>query len=269
MVLISRYKLITLIITIVILASFSSCKKDNPVVIGDVSCAYYQSIAERTFIDVITMVDEAGFMDTVSYGCASISIDTASNPDTLFIDFGSSDCLCTDGLLRKGMIKVAFDGFYSDSLTPHVITFDGYALQDNKVFGSLISTNLYFGTNNKFTFDLEINGQIITSSNDTINILAEYTREWAEGLSTSYFSDNVYRISGESSFTGPGELIWNSSIIETLRFEDSCMLHYPVSGVVEITPNGGYVKTVDYGSGSCDQQAIQNEDGIKTLIELE
>jgi hypothetical protein len=269
MVLISPYKYFLVIISILILASFNSCKKDNPVVTGDVSCAYYQSLAERAFIDVVTIADEAGFIDTVSYGCATITIDTASSPDTLFIDFGPSDCLCNDGLLRKGIIKVAFYGYYSDSLTPHVITFDGYALQDNNVFGTLISTSLYFGTNNKFTFDLEINGQIITSSNDTINMLADYTREWAEGISTGYFIDNVYRISGESSYTGPGELIWNSSIIETLRFEDSCMLHYPVSGVVEITPNDEYVRTVDYGSGSCDQQAIQNEGGVKTLIDLQ
>src|SRR5690242_17947789 len=104
-----------------------ACNKGNQ----DLGAPTDASRAEFFFNDVNNVSDEAcntGDLatlrdaDAITSGCATITLDTVAMPHTCTIDFGSTNCLCTDGKYRRGVITVSFDGRYRDAGTTITIT---------------------------------------------------------------------------------------------------------------------------------------------------
>src|SRR5438552_17944619 len=97
------------------MASLSSCKK-NEDVSADSQAAEDNAYAEGTFNDAFNGVDAAvkgqtGYyktaeatIDMLSGPCVTITVDTASSPRKVILDFGTSGCLRRDGRTRSGQI---------------------------------------------------------------------------------------------------------------------------------------------------------------------
>ncbi len=86
--------------------TFLSCKKDNEVD-TDITTVEDQSQGEMTFDLVYSEVNEAAEdLGLKKGGFPIVSVDSSVSPITMTIDYGTSNYLCKDGNLRRGVILV-------------------------------------------------------------------------------------------------------------------------------------------------------------------
>ena len=91
-------------------------------------------------------------------------------------------------------------------------------------------------------------------------------REWIEGFGSGTWGDNVFLITGQWTTEFPNGKV-NSGIVTTpLRKELACS--FIVSGVIAVSHNE-HVGTLDFGDGTCDNQAIFTDpEGVEHTISL-
>ncbi len=260
--------------------AISSCKKDenSQIEITDTSTSQYDALAESIITDVGDMIDEAYNLslgnykstedDTIILGpCATITLDTVVFPHELIIDFGEENCLCRDGRYRRGKIINTFTGRYLEPGTILTHSFDEYFVNDNKVEGSRVVTNMGYNTNENLYFTIEVEILItLAEKGVTFGWNASRVREWAEGADTPQRWDDVFLLTGTAEGIRPSGLNWTREIIIPLRREVSC--RYIVSGSVQIEPEGKPVRLLDYGDGECDNIATVTINGKTFTIYL-
>jgi hypothetical protein len=249
-------------------AAFSSCKKDkidatNPVTEEEnISYIEDQASTEQTFDEVSTLADRAvvegaSALKGASFklsGCATVNNDTTVTPHVLTIDFGPTNCMCADGRNRRGKILVSYNGRYRDSGHVHTITFDGYHVDNHKVLGSKQVTNMGHNSSSQTFFNIAVNGMVIKPvTGDTITRIATRTRTWTAGESTLVKNDDVYEITGKDSTVRASGKIFTANITSPLVVAVNC--NWIKQGVIQITPQGGTPRTLNYGSGTCDKFA--------------
>lgn len=247
--------------------TLSSCKKEDED--SDTSTAGDNALAESTYQDVTNIASEAGDGALSNYRggnyegllstCAVITMDTAvsTNPDTLRINFGSSNCMCNDGRNRRGTIVITYSGAYRDSGTVWNISFDNYFVNDNQVLGTKTVSNLGHNQAGHLVYDVNVNGSLVLANNGgTITWTSQRQREWTAGESTPQWSDDMYSITGSASGTGANGNSYSATITSPLirNMALGCRRHF-VQGTVEVTPSNKPMRTIDFGSGACDDIA--------------
>ncbi|PIQ35497.1 MAG: hypothetical protein COW63_00080 [Bacteroidetes bacterium CG18_big_fil_WC_8_21_14_2_50_41_14] len=256
---------------------FTSCKKDQNTV-NETSSSSDDALAERIYDNVSNIADEAyseksGTLKSTDVrrlflgDCVEISLDTVSVPHALIIDFGTENCLCNDGRYRRGKIIVSFTGRYRHPGTVITHGFDGYYVDDNKVEGTKVVTNMGFNADSNMYYQIEVVG-VIFKANDggTVSWTSSLIREWVEGLRTFTLWDDVYLISGTSSGIRADGQTWQRVTLTPLRKELGCR-HF-VSGTLEITPGERPIRILDYGTGECDNIATLLVNGVVYTIYL-
>jgi hypothetical protein len=268
-----------LIIAVTIGMFLTACKKKEDGRIGldsDTSGATDNALAQGTFNDASNISDQGAAGNSSSYSstnegsdlrgilsqCATITRTSNGSTHRVIIDFGPTDCLCTDGRKRRGSIIIDFSGqgtlleAYNDSLSAnkHIITFYQYYVNDNHVEGTHVITNNGHNSNGHLNYTIEVAGGKITKPNGggVVNWQSFRTREWIEGEGTSAFDDDVYLINGNASGTQAN----GTSFTETatnLKIAIGCP--YIKSGVLQFTPSGKPVRSIDFGNGTCDANA--------------
>ncbi len=271
------------IISALTLLSIWGCKKDKEDT--DQRAAIDNATAENAFNDVFKQVDngakqtaESGaqkVMQLDSLGCATVSItpfDTVNWPKTLTIDFGTSNCLCADGKYRRGKIIAVLTGKYRTAGTVITVTLDNYYVSDNHVEGNKTITNMghvgtYNGGNN-LKYSIVVTNGKVTTSDGVITWESNRYREWIEGESTTWpnWQDDVYLITGSASGTTINQNPFTINITNPLRVALNC--RWIESGTLEITPQGLATRTLDFGSGNCDDQATVTINGVTYIITM-
>lgn len=269
-----------LILSILLLAALSiiyfGCKKEK----GDTDqrSAIDNAIAENMFNDVFKQVDnaakrttQAGAKYTQFDTCATLTISSLDTlwPKTLTIDFGTSNCLCSDMKYRRGKIIANLTGRYRDSATVITVTLDNYYVNDNHVEGTKVIINLghvgiYNGGNN-LEYKIVVSNARITTVDGIITWESTRYREWIEGESTTgltAWQDDVYLITGNANGTDINGKNYTATITSSLRVALNC--RWIESGTIEVAPEGLAVRTLDfgYGTGGCDNQAKLTINGV-------
>src|ERR1051325_4746551 len=110
---------------------------------------------EACYDDFATLGDQAwnGTLNAFRSGiplspfcaCAGMVWDTANaaDADTMTVNFGTVDCLCSDGRFRRGSVIIVYPGGSSYPDSGNVINFipDHYFVDRNNVSGSVVITN--------------------------------------------------------------------------------------------------------------------------------
>jgi hypothetical protein len=273
-----------LILSFFLLASLAfvyiGCKKDSED--KDQRAAQDNSIAENAFNDVFNQVDYAAkkttetgankIMNVDTTGCGTISLssyDTVTWPKTLTIDFGTTNCLCSDLKFRRGKIIATMDSMYRDSGTVITITLDQYYVNDYHIEGTKTITNMgpvgTYGNGGNLKYSVVVsNAKITPPTGNPIYWNSSRTREWIEGESTKWpnWQDDVYLIDGSANGTDQNGNTFTVTITEPLRVALNCK--WIEDGTVEITPQNLATRTVDFGvgGGSCDNQASVTINGV-------
>lgn len=263
----------------------TGCKKEkNLDPDTDTEVATDNNIADKEAANVLDAVDytakdklgktQANFLPS----CAVVTVDTASTPRSLTIDFGNAPggCLCSawDGKYRKGKIIVTWAGNYADSASVHNIRTIDYFVGDGTNFNQhkFYKTVTNKGTNSSgnIYFDVAIKDTVILANNaGTITWESNRTREWTAGANTLLNPfDDEYKISGTASGVTRSGKIFNMQTTagKPLHIKIGCK--WIVAGELQITPQGKATRYVDYGNGNCDSFATVTINGTSFTIPL-
>ncbi len=249
-----------------------SCKKDAASSKdSDVESAEDNSLAEAHYNDVTTIIVQAAASGSVTLGiaggnsvngtegtltgpCATVSIDTVNSPHKIIIDFGITNCMCQDGRNRRGKIIASFAGKFGSPGMAVSVTFDGYFVNDNQIKGT--KTDTYMGLNNAGhpVINISVDGQIVKANGGgTISWASTRQREWVAGFTTPEWNDDVYSITGTANGIKASGQAYSITITKPLVRKMNC--YWFESGTLDVTPEGKAVRTLDYGSTGCDNNA--------------
>ncbi len=207
------------------------------------------------------------YSSNVLSACANITNDTTVSPHVLTVDFGPTNCLCNDGVNRRGKIIVTYTGKYREMGHTHTITFDNYFQNDNGVSGTKSVSYTSNDASGNPKYDIVVDGQIVLANgNGTISWSSTRTRTWLSGFNTPAWNDDVYEISGNGTITRANGRTFDMQITTPLHVALNC--RWIESGVVTITPAGANPRTLDYGNGSCDAQANYTVNGKTYTVTL-
>ena len=153
-------------------------------------------------------------------GCAIYSIDDTVQghyPKTMSLDFGAG-CSSGDGIVRKGKISYLFSGSLFTPNSSITVTFNQYSVNGYWIQGAYQITN-NSSIANGISFTTKVTNGIITYP-DATNFHYNHNRTFTmtAGASTpSIISDDVYSISGNSSFSKSDGSV--SSTISRIKLE--------------------------------------------------
>lgn len=235
------------------------------------------ALAENIYNNVKDWSDEAMagatlksvLTDTVYMGtCVLATLDTIASAWVLTIDFGPSNCECKDGKFRRGKIFATFTGPYWYPGTVITYTFDDYFVDDNQVLGTKIVTNKGLNTSNHPWWETTENGSVIKANNGgTITWISTRQLEWTEGFDTPFeWWNDVYQLTGEAHGVNSAGANYQYNITTPLKKKLNC--EWIVSGVLTLQVTGLPLITMDYGTGSCDNNATITVNGQTYPITL-
>lgn len=283
-----------LIVSVIIV--FSSCKKDNPPpappppppppvsVDSNLTSTVDYALVMESFSDIIQISDEAskGIISdyrTTKYfsilsNCAAVTLDTLNHADndSIAIDFGSANCLCFDGRYRRGKLSVTYSAGnkYWDSLcviTVKAISADSFFTNNHQIISTIIATNNGHNTNGYLNWGINSTVQIIkANAQGTIMMNSNITSEWVAGDGTSAWSDDVHLYTGNASGTGADGISFTANITNAIIKKVNCL--FIIQGNSDVTPTTKPIRHLDFGNGTCDNQASVTIDANTYIINL-
>jgi hypothetical protein len=260
----------SLTVSLVMATTFVSCIKKDDFKDTDVAAVEENAMAESDFSDVNTIVDgsfDAGTSfnfrtatngareQSILSGCGTVTVDTVSATRRLTINFGSNNCLCVDGKLRRGTIIATWTGKYRDAGTVINVSFDNYFVNDNQIRGTHKTTNVGRNNSGSLVYKVEVDGQVVKAKNaGTFSWKSTRQREWLTGYTTPLnVLDDSYSITGSATgITAAGE---NYSIVIKQALVRKMNCRWIESGKIEVTPQDRTPRSLDFGSSGCDANA--------------
>lgn len=261
-----------------LLVAFTACNNERNTWDGEITSTVDQTFVDSEFNSIRNMVDTEGTADTAIYGkvtetsgifCAtavtSVSI-TGSTSARLTIDFGTgSNCL--DGRLRSGRLIAEFNGKWKDAGSTVTITPDGYTVGGYAFSFSATVTANGRDANNDLSWTTAVTDAVLTHPTaGVITWTGTRTTTWVEGEGTLDPNQYVYEVTGNSNGTARSGRTFDAQIVTPLRVELSC--RYITGGSLSITPQGLDTRTIDYGTGGCDDQAVLTVGKFTTQLTL-
>lgn len=233
------------------------------------------------FDDAMGVNAEVGMGGTGIFGrtavCPEVTITHTSStpfPIRIVLNFGINGCVAPDGHFRKGKIIIE----YTDRLlvpgATSTTTFDGFYYDSIKVEGTHKIKNTSAGTTTRqFTIDV-INAKLTRPSGNYSSWNSHKVMTQIEGFVTPLPIDDIFRIEGTAEgkvLRGSLLVLWNSSTIEPLIKRFNC--HWIVKGKVRTirsttSTTSPWVAVLDFGAGTCDNQATITINGVLHQITL-
>ncbi len=197
-------------------------------------------------------------------GCATVTNDSINH--VLTFDFHHG-CLGADGNLRAGKVIVNYSGNgYFDPGANWVVTFDSFYVNHRHVEGTRAVINNGFNTAGNMTWSINATNMRITRPDGSWRTWdSQRTREMTSGFGDSTWVNDVYVINGTATGSNSNGHAVNC-VLTNLQHENSC--HWITAGTLEITPANGLIRTIDFGSGNCDNLATVTQNGITHTITL-
>jgi hypothetical protein len=265
----SSINTIVLIIILGVVFGTTSCKKRK--LNKSTITSQDNAIAEMVFNDAFKVTEDAmkenglekagSNLSSIYNACATVSLtppllDTTF-PKTLTIDFGTVNCEDAYGIQRRGKVIATTTGFYRDAGTIITITTENYYVNDYKVEGNKSVTNNGLNSDNQTYFTIVISGAVITYPNgDVASYESNRVRTWVIGEATQGLLgilDDEYDITGTASGINREGRPYSMTVTSALRVAVLC--RWVKQGSIEIQPEDLYVRTVDFGDGTCDREA--------------
>lgn len=239
----------------------TSCKKDNEDT--DTSLGSEIGIMESVSNDVDCMsgqvrqgsgtVNQRLSAPGDGYGlstCANVTHDTSAN--RIIIDFGSG-CTGIDGRSRAGKIRIDYNGEYFTAGSSHTVSFDSFYVDQNHIEGTRTVTNRGMNAAGYMYWE-------VTSNNMTFTRPNGYWRSWSgarqreliAGGGDTLWNNDTYRVNGTAAGTNSNGNSFSVSFTDLVR-SFSCT--WITTGRIAIYPGNGLTRTLDFGGGSCDDQA--------------
>jgi len=190
-----------------------------------------------------------------SYYCASVSVSGASFPVTVTVDFGAG-CISADSITRSGSITYVFTGHLSTPGTTISATFNNYKVNGYELNGTYTIANTTTSLNSPQLTTTVANGGILFPSDTSYSFSGTKTVSIASG-SVASINGLVFNVTGNYAISSSYGDSLTATITAPLEKKVSCA--YIDKGVISFmyTKNADSLKgTLDYGTGTCDNQAL-------------
>lgn len=230
----------------------TSCRKnDDETTDLETQSATDSYLMDANINDAIKEVDWAASENNLGKAGPTVTFDTTASPKQMTINYGSGT-LCADGKLRAGKLRITFTGRYRDAGTVITITPDSFYQNGNKLEGTKTITNNGRNNRNNLYYTIEVNNAKLTTIDGKIRTwTSTRNREWIGGENTKAFNDDVYQITGIANGVSSNNVAFTVNILQPLQIDFSCQYRV-TAGEVEIKPTSKLTRTINYGSGSCD-----------------
>jgi hypothetical protein len=170
--------------------------------------------------------------------------------------------IANDGVMKTGSINITTAKRWS--AFNNQVTID---LMNYKVNNIDFSGQLKITRSNSTTVTLEVLNGHCSNGSWNIDYRGTKTLTQKQGQNTpNTEADDVYEITGNSSGTNREGRTFETSIISPLVKKSSCK--YITSGSLDLTPQGFKTRTVDFGSGACDDDATYTVNGQTVSFKL-
>jgi hypothetical protein len=250
----------TLAYTIIASFIFASCVRERDT---DMVMIEEQTLGEFIYHNAFEIAEDAASKSTgdqlsnykTAGYCASITHNKLSNPRTIIIDFGNTNCLCNDNHNRKGKILVSYTGnVFTEYGSSSTISFDNYYIDNNQVFGMNAVRHEAPNLLGQPVFAMAISGKLLKPNTlDTLTWNATRNRIWTAGYTTPVYSDDMFELTGNGSGTSSNFGYYTMNITKPILKSSEC--RYFTSGNFDLQPQGKSLRIVDYGKGDCDDKA--------------
>lgn len=275
---------IFLMITALSLLTFTSCKKDMPLLEqSSIDLADDDAVSEAVFEDVFTSIDDATIAldDAMKNGdskstllviedaCPSVTVEhpaTGIWPKAITIDYGTG-CTGFYNNTRSGKIIINVTGPRREEGSKRTVTFDNYYFNDIKVEGTKLFENLGLNDGGNIVISVSLTGgKLILPDGKTLEREAGHQREWVAGFITPNKWDDECLVTGSASGKNADGISYLRTITSALQWNRVCA--FIVSGVVTIEREGAEPFKLDYGTGECDNKAVVSRGGETKEIQL-
>jgi hypothetical protein len=279
---------LSLIVAISSLFLLNSCAKDDKEVDTETQSVVDNAICERQFMAVVPIVytkgiNEAGIkkiattcetftiLGAIGSGTPNVIADTVvdangfyqNGPVTFQVDYGTSGCVGADGVLRTGKINITAEKRWSQ-LSNTTVTVDLVSFNANSIN---YSGKIKINKPDSVTYTLEVINGRCTNGTWNIDYIGTKTIKQIVGYSTKADeSDDVISITGSSSGKNREGRKFTTNITGSLIKKSNCK--HISSGTVDVTPDGFKTRTVDFGNGSCDDDATYTVNGQTISFKL-
>ena len=241
------------------LISLASCRKDKEETTFDsenlsnenVSSMVEKSISDEE--DAVSLRSGSGGcgINWPLASCATVTEDSETFPKTITVDYGDG-CVDLHGRTKSGKVFIHLTDELINPGAIRTVTFENYFINSVQLEGSRTTTNIGPNSSEQPTFNRIVDVSI-TYNGSTFDRNFVETITWISGFDTDECGDNVISIEGSGTVTRPNGVIVPRSITTPLVLDFSC--GYITSGVVQVSaPLGTF--TINYGTGSCDDEAI-------------
>jgi hypothetical protein len=265
---------------------FTSCRKDNTE--EETSSAEDHAMAEGIYNDINAMAGQAADISGSSMsgyrsgdgelilanGCANISRDTVNH--IVVITFSGT---CQDGRTRSGSLTVNYSActlgarHYRDPGFSCTVTSNNYVVDGNAVniINKTITNTTASGfdaSHTNLTWHIDAHIQITKSTGGTIDWTCSRDKELLNTSDTTVYHGSAIPISwslarvghtGSASGTcADGESFSVTITSQLVRDFGGCIIngkHPIIQGTLDMTKGTRPVRHIDFGNGTCDDQA--------------
>lgn len=255
--------------------SFTSCKKENAAAVDEFETTFDvsgdQAITDNLTEDANDVLNETAVQNNFSgnspveatqtlniLSCATVTVTPLQGfPKNIVIDFGAG-CTSSNGVFRKGKIKIAISDSLRRSGSIAVMTFDGYYVNSFKIEGTATWTNTSTPGTKSWQRKWE-DGKV--TAPDGKYWLHNGVRNVTQtaGVSTpNNLLDDVFSITGNHSVTNANGKTRTSSVLDALQKKVIC--DNIDKGRIKIDGPNHYA-ILDFGDGTCDRVATISIDG--------
>jgi hypothetical protein len=223
------------------------------------------AMLEDAYTDAMEQVDEAadanGLRGTDDECAPVVTFDTIASPHTITVDFGPVNCTALNGRMRRGRLQVSYTGRYRDAGTVITITPEDYYVNNNRLEGTKVVTNMGLNGDGDPYFNVVVNATLTAGDGSwTASHQATRVRTWVNGSDTEDLLDDEYTVTGSGTGVSRAGDAYTLNITNALHVRVLCP--YITQGTFELTPDGGPVYTVDYGDGACNAMFTVSVNGV-------
>lgn len=265
-----------------------ACKKNNDdnnnqtVTSDEIVAATDNAISSNMFDDVFKQASDGGHkMDDslsgksnkslLAGGCATVTItpfDLTSWPKTVAVDFGTTNCLGTDGRYRRGKVVMSVTTWFRDSGCVVTVTPQDYYVNDHKIEGTKIITNQGRNSQQHLTYSVVVTSGKVTDPDGTTYRTWNSTRvhEWINGESTVFNPwDDEYLVTGTANGVTRTQKNYTITITTPLNICTCC--RWIRSGQLTLTVDTHPSIYIDYGpTDQCDNEATVTVNGTNYIV---
>ena len=262
--------------------SLNACKKDSSTTSTSatdsegISTSTSATASEMMYDDAFDVVNQSGEQsgvstssikgspavdatgtDTVSYSTtagATITLtptDPSVFPKTLTVNYGAG-VTSANGVTRKGEIIVTLSGKIRVAGTTITVNYNNYSVNGYSLAGTYTMVP-NIAANSGVNYSVTVtNGSVTFPGGSVSTYSGSETFTQVGGIGTSSITDDTYQITGgftySSASTGSISGVVTTPLIKSADCKDI------TSGIVALTYKG-LSGTLDFGSGTCDDQA--------------